>query len=83
MRHWEPQVTSLAFDPIYHTHLAATQRVTSRIDPLHTARLPRLQQIPLRRTTLPFGRCFSPNPPKDTDGRREESGRGVRELQGK
>ena len=24
-----------------------------------------------------------PNPPKDTDGRREESGRGVRELQGK
>ena len=26
---------------------------------------------------------FSPNPPKDTDGRREESGRGVRELQGK
>ncbi len=23
---------------------------------------------------------FSPNPPKDTDGRREESGRGVREL---
>ena len=27
--------------------------------------------------------CVSPNPPKDTDGRREESGRGVRELQGK
>ena len=27
--------------------------------------------------------AFSPNPPKDTDGRREESGRGVRELQGK
>ena len=27
---------------------------------------------------------LSPNPPKDTDGRREESGRGgVRELQGK
>ena len=26
---------------------------------------------------------FNPNPPKDTDGRREESGRGVRELQGK
>ena len=26
---------------------------------------------------------FSPNPPKDTDGRREESGRGVRGLQGK
>ena len=25
----------------------------------------------------------SPNPPKDTDGRREESGRGVRELQRK
>ena len=25
---------------------------------------------------------FSPNPPKDTDGRREESGRRVRELQG-
>ena len=24
-----------------------------------------------------------PNPPKDTDGRREESGRRVRELQGK
>ncbi len=28
-------------------------------------------------------RGLSPNPPKDTDGRREESGRGVRELQGK
>ena len=28
-------------------------------------------------------RPVSPNPPKDTDGRREESGRGVRELQGK
>ena len=26
---------------------------------------------------------LSPNPPKDTDGRREESGGGVRELQGK
>ena len=26
---------------------------------------------------------FNPNSPKDTDGRREESGRGVRELQGK
>ena len=29
-------------------------------------------------------RPFSPNPPKDTDGRREDSGRGwVRELQGR
>ena len=28
-------------------------------------------------------RFLSPNPPKDTDGRREESGRVVRELQGK
>ena len=27
--------------------------------------------------------CFSPNPPKDTEGRREDSGRGVRELQGR
>ena len=26
---------------------------------------------------------LSPNPPKDTDGRREDSGRGVRELQGR
>ena len=26
---------------------------------------------------------LTPNPPKDTDGRREESRRGVRELQGK
>ena len=25
---------------------------------------------------------FNPNPPKDTDGRGEDSGRGVRELQG-
>ena len=30
-----------------------------------------------------FAPVLSPNPPKDTDGRREESGRGVRELQGK
>ena len=30
------------------------------------------------------GLSFSPNPPKDTDGRREGSGRGwVRELQGR
>ena len=29
------------------------------------------------------GTFVNPNPPKDTDGRREESGRGVRELQGK
>ena len=28
-------------------------------------------------------RVLSPNPPKDTDGRREDSGRGVRELQGR
>ena len=28
--------------------------------------------------------CLIPNPPKDTDGRREDSGRGwVRELQGR
>ena len=27
-------------------------------------------------------RLLSPNPPKDTDGRREDRGRGVRELQG-
>ena len=28
--------------------------------------------------------CLNPNPPKDTDGRREDSGRGwVRELQGR
>ena len=27
--------------------------------------------------------CLTPNPPKDTDGRREDSGRGVRELQGR
>ena len=30
-----------------------------------------------------IGVWLTPNPPKDTDGRREESGRGVRELQGK
>ena len=32
---------------------------------------------------VPDSPDLSPNPPKDTDGRREESGRGVRELQGK
>ncbi len=32
---------------------------------------------------VPSSSWVSPNPPKDTDGRREESGRGVRELQGK
>ena len=31
-----------------------------------------------------FRQILSPNPPKDTDGRREDSGRGwVRELQGR
>ena len=37
-------------------------------------------------TSLPLSAdcpTLSPNPPKDTDGRREESGRVVRELQGK
>ena len=38
---------------------------------------PSLNIIPFRHSNL------NPNPPKDTDGRREESGRGVRELQGK
>ena len=44
---------------------------------------------PLRLKNLPLvhiGGRVSPNPPKDTDGRREESGRGgggVREPQGK
>ena len=33
--------------------------------------------------TVDNGRCLIPNPPKDTDGRREDSGRGVRELQGR
>ena len=33
--------------------------------------------------TIGIGLWLSPNPPKDTDGRREESGRVVRELQGK
>ena len=37
----------------------------------------------IRSVARDVGRRLSPNPPKDTDGRREESGRGVRELQGK
>ena len=37
------------------------------------------EDVPLRL----HSECLTPNPPKDTDGRREESGRGVRELQGK
>ena len=40
--------------------------------------------VALRRKTLcRLALSLTPNPPKDTDGRREESGRGVRELQGK
>ena len=35
------------------------------------------------RVTVDPAQDFSSNPPKDTDGRGEESGRGVRELQGK
>ena len=38
---------------------------------------------PLAVDTITWPYLLSPNPPKDTDGRREESGRGVRELQGK
>ena len=34
------------------------------------------------RDTLANGASLNPNPPKDTDGRREDRGRGVRELQG-
>ena len=37
----------------------------------------------LERSRCALHSTLSPNPPKDTDGRREESGRGVRELQGK
>ena len=40
-------------------------------------------EIELQDNLLKYAKCLSPNPPKDTDGRREESGRGVRELQGK
>ena len=50
----------------------------------------RLQQTTMRKILLwspavvLLGFCFvAIAPPKDTDGRREESGRGVRELQGK
>ena len=39
-------------------------------------------QIPIGQAAEVLG--VSPNPPKDTDGRREDSGRGwVRELQGR
>ena len=34
-------------------------------------------------TKLPVANRLTPNPPKDTDGRREDSGRGVRELRGR
>ena len=37
----------------------------------------------LRETSRKPAHEVSPNPPKDTDGRREDSGRGVRELQGR
>ena len=33
--------------------------------------------------SISFGLPFSPNPPKDTDGRREDRRRGMRELQGR
>ena len=36
-----------------------------------------------RYTGYLMGGRLNPNPPKDTDGRREDSGRGVRELQGR
>ena len=44
-----------------------------------------LDELPYALTefSISESRTLSPNPPKDTDGRREESGRGVRELQGK
>ena len=42
------------------------------------------QLIRPRRYAQGAGLAVSPNPPKDTDGRREDSGRGwVRELQGR
>ena len=37
----------------------------------------------IRNRVVAVAYSLNPNPPKDTDGRREESGRGVRELQGK
>ena len=54
---------------------------------LGTMRLPSLLLIgvaaPTAGGTNILVSSLSPNPPKDTDGRREENGRGVRELQGK
>ena len=49
-------------------------------------KLPRQDQImyQLNPDHLPHFVRLTPNPPKDTDGRREDSGRGwVRELQGR
>ena len=37
----------------------------------------------MENVTLNQKEQVSPNPPKDTDGRREDSGRGVRELPGR
>ncbi len=45
-------------------------------------RVPPLMRIKNMASMVP-PMMLTPNPPKDTDGRREESGRGVRELQGK
>ena len=55
----------------------------SRITPPQTLRPPDAASGPNRDSGKQAIPGVSPNPPKDTDGRREESGRGVRELQGK
>ena len=49
----------------------------------HAIRLAGARLVEVGMNEAAAGGGVSPNPPKDTDGRREESGRGVRELQGK
>ena len=65
-------------EAVHQVYTEAKASVLPRAQPGHRT------QLMLEEKLMVLARPFlSPNPPKDTDGRREESGRGVRELQGK
>ena len=66
---------------------AQPRKPKARVEPTPAeveARQERQREYERRRAQTPERKELNPNPPKDTDGRREGSGRGwVRELQGR
>ena len=67
-----------ALGRIWHAIETSDIQLSDASDRIREGFAPKVPLVPKVRILF-----LNPNPPKDTDGRREESGRGVRELQGK